>query len=318
MSRQQGTAKVVIIGALGRIGAAAGTALTRAGHQVTGLARNPQGPAAGRLPFEVRPLRLDLPASLAGQLAGADMVAYCAGAHHGAVSRIHEMDVFEINALAAVRTALAAAYCGTPRFVYLSSTAAMAMQDQAGQAGAYVRSKWLAETLLTAMAYPRALTVLRLGWVLDPSDEVAYRQLWPPSGLQVIVGELPVPMVGLHDVSRVLELLARPEHMTDPALSGSLDLVGGCPTQRELYQHAGQIALDPLRVIDARTVGRVVQLSRRGGSAEPPTWLTQSVPVSPMDWAAYGISLASWQSQVSELRQSCSLSAGRPAEADPC
>ena len=301
MGAEHDNRRVAVIGALGRIGAAAGTFLTDADYQVIGLARNCQRHDARQVPFEVRPLRLDRPKLLATDLEGADVVAYCAGAHHGAVRVIHELEVFEINVLGAVMAALAAAGSGASRFIYLSSTAATAMRDQAHTAGAYVRSKWLAETLLAAMAFPRAMTVLRLGWVIDPSDEVAYRQLWPPSGRQVIVGDLPVPIVGLQDVSRVMELLARREHLADPALIGSLDLVSGCPSQSELYAHAESIGPGTLKVIDAKTIDRVIRLSRHDGAAEPPTWLTQSAPVSPMDWGSYGVSLGSWQSHISAL-----------------
>lgn len=288
--------RVVVVGARGRIGAAAGASLAGRGYEVLGLARNP-GPSGS---FPVRELALDDPARLAEDLDGADVVVYCAGAHHGAVETIHELAVFEVNAVAPVRVALAAAHAGATRFVYLSSTAVLDAEDRS-PAGAYVRSKRLAELLLPP-AFPGALTLLRLGWVIDPTDEVAYRHLWPESGAQVIVGGLPVPMVALADVAAAIELLCRPELAGRADLAGQVDLVGGCPTQSALYEVVSGLATEPLWVVDARTPARVARLAAaRRTARESPTWLTTAVPGRTTDWASLGLDLGSWRDSVAAL-----------------
>ncbi|MGH3757399.1 hypothetical protein [Actinophytocola sp.] len=71
---------------------------------------------------------------------------------------------------------------------------------------------------------------LRLGWVIDPTDEVAYLHLWPASGHEVIVGGLPVPMIGLCDVATAIVRISEAPADT---LTGVIDLVAGCPTQAE-------------------------------------------------------------------------------------
>ncbi len=294
------TARVVLIGAKGRIGAAAGTLLAERGHDVLGLARDPDRPDHRPTPFPVRELAFDDPARLAADLAGATTVVYCAGAHHGAVETVHELAVFEINAVSAVRAALAAAHAGASRFVYLSSTAVLEAEDGT-PAGAYVRSKRLAEQLLPA-TFPGALTVLRLGWVIDPVDDVAYRHLWPESGTQVIVGGLPVPMVSLADVAAAIELLCRPELLDRADLAGNVDLVGGCPTQTALYGLVSELAREPLRVVDARTPARVARIAAaRRTARESPTWLTTAVPGRTTDWARHGLELGSWRDSVAGL-----------------
>jgi nucleoside-diphosphate-sugar epimerase len=286
-------ARVVIIGAYGRIGLATGTLLAERGYDVVGLARGPRRSA----PFPVLPLEPNEPGGLAAVFAGADAVLYCVGAHHGAVEHLHELEVFEVNAVSALRAALAAALAGCRRFVYLSSTSAVAVAD----GGAYVRSKWLAERLLTTAA-PPGLTLLRLGWVLDPQDEVAHRQLWPESGRQVIVGDLPVPVVGLADVTAALELLVRPDLYPASGLSGRIDLVAGSPTQAELYAFVS--GLSPLRVIDAGSPDRMVRLAAlRRPASEPPTWLVQTAPEGRALWSAHGLTLRTWQECVRALWQ---------------
>jgi nucleoside-diphosphate-sugar epimerase len=294
--------RVAVVGALGRIGAAIGGALTRQGYDTVGLARDPSRPGRRRVPFPVQPLPLDQPARLAAALAGTDTVFYCAGAHHGATRELHELDVLEINTIAAQRAALAAALGGARRFVYLSSTAAMAMADDA-YAGAYVRSKWLAEQVLPTV-FPAGLSLLRLGWVIDETDRVAYEHLWPASQRQVIVGGLPVPMVSLPDVAAAAAVLAEPQRLADPALTGRIDLIGGCPSQAELYTYLDSLAPGRVRVLDAGTVHRLARLAAlRGEGGEPPTWLTQAAPEADLDWGRYGLSLRSWQECVLALHR---------------
>ncbi|MBV9013003.1 MAG: NAD(P)-dependent oxidoreductase [Pseudonocardiales bacterium] len=292
--------EVALIGAQGRIGAAAGTALIKRGHHVVGLARDPDRPNRRTTPFPVRPLRLTDPAQLAADLDDVEVVIYCAGAYHEAVETIHELAVFEINAIAALRTALAAAYVNARRFVYLSSTAVMG-RDTDGCAGAYVRSKRLAEQVLTDTV-PIEVTILRLGWVIDPEDEVAYRKLWPPSGRQVIVGDQPVPIVALSDVANAATLLASRDLYGHADLSGCVDLVVGCPTQEQLYELASSLAITPIRVVDAGTVARVARLAAlRRNMTEAPTWLTQSTPLRKTSWTSFGLTLTSWQDCVRNL-----------------
>ncbi|HEX4701042.1 MAG TPA: NAD(P)H-binding protein [Pseudonocardiaceae bacterium] len=292
--------RVAVIGAHGRIATAAGARLVTEGHDVTGYARRRADGGTPAHPFPVRTLDIDDPARLTDALTGFDTVLYAVGAHHGAVEIMTALEVFEINALAAQRAALAAHLGGARQFIYLSSTAAMAAGENDGAAqGAYVRSKALAERTLPR-CFPGALTILRLGWVIDPTDEVARRQLWPAEGRQVIVGQLPVPMVALDDVARAIATLTRHD---GPELLGIVDLVGGCPSQRALYDLVERLSDRRMRVTDVGTIDRMTRLaSLRRESAEPPTWLTQSVPTCAVDWATYGLPLRSWQDCVHLLR----------------
>jgi nucleoside-diphosphate-sugar epimerase len=300
--------RVAIVGAYGRIGAATAARLAADGHEVVGFVRDGSAPITEPPPVEVRPTDFGDPGAVGAALAGFDLVVYAVGAHHGAVEVISPLAVFEANALLAQRVALAAAMGGATRFVYLSSTAAMGATEQSTVApGAYVRSKALAERTLPE-CFPGALTIIRLGWVIDPADETARRNLWPSTGVQLIVGGLPVPMVALADVAAAIAALAVADPADTAELPTVVDLVGGCPTQRELYEVVRHLSAEPMRVVDARTIERVARLAElRRDAVEPPTWLTQSAPPCTVDWSVYGVRLRSWQDCVAMLR-------GTPAE----
>ncbi|HEV2889848.1 MAG TPA: NAD(P)-dependent oxidoreductase [Frankiaceae bacterium] len=271
--------RVAITGARGRIGGAVARLLAGRGDGVVALAR----PA----------LDLGDADGMATAFADCDAVVHCAGVHHDAVFTMSDLAVHEVNALGTARVCLAAAAAGVRQVVYLSSTAVTVLDEpQADLAGAYVRSKALAERLMPE-TFPGVVTVLRLGWVIDPEDEVACARLWPADGRQVIVGSLPVPLVGLADSARVVAACL------DGVRAGRYDVVAGCPTQRELMDVVGVIAGDRLRVVDARSPGRLAALAGTGGPA--PTWVAQSRPEAAYDWSSDGVALRPWRDVVTEL-----------------
>lgn len=296
--------RVAVTGANGRIGGAAVRLLAAEGVDVVALARPGRATPPGRYPPGVALAPLDLADgdSLAERLRGADAVVHCAGVHHDAVLTMSDLAVHEVNALGTARLCLAAAEAGVRQVVFLSSTAVTVLDEpQAPLAGAYVRSKALAERL-AATTFPGVVTILRLGWVIDPADSVAFDRLWPRDGRQVIVGSLPVPIVGLADTASVVAACV------ERGQAGRYDVVAGVPTQRELMDLVGRLAGDALRVVDARSPGRLAALSDRAAPA--PTWIAQSRPDAPYDWAAMGVPLRSWDDCVAELVETWRSSRG--------
>jgi nucleoside-diphosphate-sugar epimerase len=296
--------QVVITGAAGQIGSALRRRLSAEGIATLNLVRSPQPdqlhPRNGRTgtPDSLGPVSYaaydaehTTSHTLAALVNGARAVVNCAGAHHDAIDHLHPAQMQDINAIAPARLAVACQLAGVP-LVQLSSTAVSVLEEElAPLAGAYVRSKANAEVLCEAL-HPGGVSLLRCGWVLNPADDHARARLTPRDRAVVIVGSLPVPLVGLAAVVSALRALI------DAAPIGQADLVTGTPTQAELMDVVVRTVDPPPRVVDARTPGRLLRLSR---SSVPPTWLAQSVPRRAFDWTALGVDLGNWRDDVRAL-----------------
>jgi nucleoside-diphosphate-sugar epimerase len=271
--------------------------LAARGHDVLGLTRGSASQSrVGSLPYRLEPVDFGDPGAVERRLAGADAVVHCAGVRHDEAVTLDRAQVFEVNTLGSVRLAMAADRAGVGRFVQISSTAVMAAEeaDEPSRVSSYARSKLLAEQLVTRVH--GGAVVLRLGWVIDPQDMSARRQLWPNSGTQLIVGPLPVPMIALDDVAGAVEAVV------SQGVAGPLDVVAGCPTQAELFALAAELSPRPLRVLDVRSPERLrLLLGGRARIEDQPTWLTRSVPGNVPDWRRFGLAPASWQECVRSL-----------------
>jgi uncharacterized protein YbjT (DUF2867 family) len=111
-------ARVVVIGAHGKVALEALPLLTQAGHEVSGIVRNPDHAGAVRetgaeaVVADVEHLDTE---ALAEVVAGADVVVWSAGAGGGNPARTYAVDRD-----AAIRTIDAAARADVPRFVMVS------------------------------------------------------------------------------------------------------------------------------------------------------------------------------------------------------
>lgn len=294
---------VVVIGASGQVGSALCKALQTLPLRVRAVVnaaswsnKNRENCVASTLDptrSEVVPFRAESISvqDLTELVEGASLLVNCAGVHHDAFRFMHPAQMIDINAILVAKLALACRLASVP-MVQLSSTAVTVLGEPlAEMAGVYVKAKATAEAMC-GQFHPGGVSILRCGWILNPGDETARRRLTSPLKPLVIVGNLPVPIVGLSNVVQaIISLMGRPA-------IGTVDLVAGSPSQAELMRVVCATVRHPPRVIDVKTPQRLLRLR---DDKIPPTWLAQSMPQCEFNWSDLNVELDSWQSQVISL-----------------
>jgi nucleoside-diphosphate-sugar epimerase len=159
--RANAVRRVALTGATGFIGRHLALALQRAGIAVRALVR-PESRNISKLPpgCETRVVRLAEDAGIAGALAGADAVVYCAGSVRGA--RYQDFEAANVQGVAHIAAALAASAPATP-LLLMSSLAA-----SRPHVSPYARSKFEGEQAVRGASI--SWSILRPPPVYGPED----------------------------------------------------------------------------------------------------------------------------------------------------
>ena len=222
-------------------------------------------------------------------LQGSDAVIHCAALM--SPSLLDPDEVFLNNVQGACSIAVGAERSGVSKLVSISSLGTDGREAVGVMHRAYLEAKETGE-VATRTLFRQEIVVLRPGWVMGPDKETRDR-VYPSGGVQVIVGSASVPVIWLWDLA---EVIVRSLQLTE---SGVYTVTAGQPCQRSFFEYAKTLNPGGLRVIDARRVSRLRNISAIRGSSigqEFPDW--RRVRDLPSRWAQssfWGFQLKCWR-----------------------
>ena len=283
--------QVSVTGSAGRVGRVLCSHLLHKGYKVIGVLRPGGRQLALNHPrFETTEANVLEFGALRNAFQGVDAVVHCAGQLYSDVLE-DARRIERINEFGTRLVAQAASAARVQHLVVLSSMSASRYNRLDCNLDPYTRSKTAAETI-AASEFNGPIAILRLGWVIEQLDDELRKKLWPIKGTQVIVGDVPVPVVWKWDVPLIVA--AALEHK----LNGEFGVAGGIPTQLELLKFARTLAPRPFKIIDAKKVERIKKLrGLRNGKTLPwtPPFLRNDCRLEVFDWSTLGISLVDWR-----------------------